>query len=82
MNATEKLGTDAQNTRNRGPMKACMSHTRLPTMDSGRRSTKSARHVEKQPPNVTIKLTRPYPLPLRALLTKASLLTKMRIRSN
>ena len=77
-----KLGTSVQKKRKRYHMKACISHTRLLNMDSGRGATMSARHVAKQPTNVEIKLTRTDTNTLRVLLPKALPLTQRRTRSN
>ena len=77
-----KLCTGVQNTRNRDHTTACTSHTSRQTMYSGRSATAIAMYVAKQPLDIAIKLTRPYPLTLGMLLPKALPLTLGRTRYN
>ena len=79
---TKKLSTGVQNIRKRDHNTACMSHRRLPIMDSGRRVMIRTMHVPKQTLNVVIKLPRLDPLLLRVLLPKESPLTQKSTISN
>ena len=76
------IGTGVHNKRKSDHMTECMSHTRLPTMNSGISATTITRHVANQSLNFMINMTRPYLLPLRVLLPKVLPYTQMSTRYN